>query len=271
MNEGTRDDARCASDLPVRRTRRGTALAIAAIVAVGIVGMLARTGSQRESESEQVRGAAVFPFALLSGALNQDLGPGEYIFLPVRHAVWVVNRTEGRFARYEFENDRKPLVQRSRVVTLDPRTFPPDATEYLVSDRNLTDDLWVCQRRSGLVVLYETRLAGDLVARESGHDLGPGSYEFYPTRYTMWVVDKTRGTMEYLQFRKDFDQTVVRSERVLYRLVDFPPRDLEIRLSERNYAEVLWLCNRRSGDIQIWQPSPAGNGIRLVGTFVGSL
>lgn len=254
-----------------RSGRCGVVLGMATALALAGWATALRVSFEERDATNAEKSAGVLPLALFPGRAPQDLGPGEYLFLPVRHSIWAINRSEGRFARYAFEDATSKLVRRSRVVTLDRRTFPSEITEYLVSDRNLTEDLWVCNRRTGTVVLWETRHDGDLLPRESGRDIGLGSYEFLPSRYTLWIVDRAKGSLEYLLFRRDQDRSVVHSERVHYRLVDFPPRDVDLRLSERNYAEVVWLCNRRTGDVQIWQPSPTGDGIRLTGTFTSGL
>jgi hypothetical protein len=207
-------------------------------------------------------------------ALDADLADGtglsgasEFVFLPVRHAVWSIRTSTGRLCRFEIRDSDSDLIRRSRVMAIDDAVFPRSEVRFLLSDRNLTDDLWVCNRRTGLVELWESRLDGNLVAQRSTHELGEGDYTFLPSRYTVWVIDQGRGTLETLHFRHDQDRSVVRSRRVTYNVKDFPEGDVVHRLSERNYSEVLWLCNERSGDVEIWQPAATGNDIRLRGTF----
>lgn len=89
-----------------------------------------------------------------TGILRQahaDLADGDYDFFPNRKSVWVVNRVNGRMANYEVESDR---VERSRVAKIDMRTFPREDTVIYLSDRNLTNLLWVCNARTGDVVLW---------------------------------------------------------------------------------------------------------------------
>jgi hypothetical protein len=287
--DGSRIDPIGTHAAPRRRARDPVHERARAVRSLGITlaaGLLAAgiaVASRREAREPAAAGApdrrgaldAGWPAIFASSGVPQnvrgELGPGDYTFLPVRHAVWAVNRTDGRFARFEFREDSQGLVRRSRVVTLDKETFDPSATVFLVSDRYLTEDLWIANRRTGLVELWEARLDGSLASRRSTHDLGPGSYSFLPSRYTIWVVDKTRGSIEYMHFRRDQDQRVIRSNRAQYPVVDFPARDTALLLSERNYSEVLWLANRRTADVQIWQPSATGEEVRLTGTFASSL
>ena len=72
------------------------------------------------------------------------LGEGKYAFLANRRQVWVINKEKGRFAGYHFREDEDHTVERTRVVTLDQKVFPPADTIYMLSDRNLTEILWVC-------------------------------------------------------------------------------------------------------------------------------
>jgi len=104
--------------------------------------------------------ASMFPHVPMAAAAQQDLGLGEYIFLPNRRAIWVINRTNGRFALYHFRDDQAKTIDRSRVVSLDQKTFPVSDTVYLLSDRNLTEVLWVCNRRTGDVQLWLPRADG---------------------------------------------------------------------------------------------------------------
>jgi hypothetical protein len=102
--------------------------------------------------------------ANLSGQAAADLDEGEHLFLPNRRTIWVVNRKTGRFANYHFKDDEVGTVERSRVVTLDKATFPPEDTVYVLSDRNLTEVLWVCNRRTGDVQLWVPRADGRITS-----------------------------------------------------------------------------------------------------------
>jgi hypothetical protein len=99
-------------------------------------------------------------------AENQDTNQdgGRYLFLPNRRSIWVVDRRAGRFANYHFRDDEVGTVERSQVITLDKRSFLPEDTVYLLSDRNFTEVLWVCNRRTGLVQLWIPSADGKLRA-----------------------------------------------------------------------------------------------------------
>ncbi|MCZ6793874.1 MAG: hypothetical protein O7J95_09720 [Planctomycetota bacterium] len=101
------------------------------------------------------------------GRVQEDLGEGEYLFLPNRRSIWVVNRSVGRFANYDFRDHQDATVKRSRVVTLDPNDFPARDTVYHLSDRNLTAVLWVCNERTGDVQLWVLRGNGEV--KSEGH------------------------------------------------------------------------------------------------------
>ena len=66
--------------------------------------------------------------AALEGQVQQNLGDGEYLFLPNRRSIWVVNTTTGRFANFNFRDDQAKTILISRIVTLNQRDFPPDET-----------------------------------------------------------------------------------------------------------------------------------------------
>ena len=91
-----------------------------------------------------------------------DLGDGEYAFFPNRRSVWVVNRTNGRMANYNFRVDGIQAVDRSRVARVDLKAFPREDTSYLLSDRNLNNILWVCNVRTGDVQMWRPSRDGVL-------------------------------------------------------------------------------------------------------------
>ena len=97
-------------------------------------------------------------------------------------------------------------------------------------------DFWV---RSGLL-------------REAHADLDEGEYAFFPNRRTIWVVNTTNGRMANYVFRDDEVQSVDRSRVAQLDLDTFPISDSTILLSDRNLNNVLWICNQRTGDVQMW-------------------
>jgi hypothetical protein len=95
-------------------------------------------------------GATLSPLPVLLA----DAGDGEYLFLPNRRHVWVVNTTVGRIIHYKFLDTGQGVIERSYVAEVDQKTFPPEDTVYALSERNIEDLLWVCNRRTGDVQLW---------------------------------------------------------------------------------------------------------------------
>ena len=191
---------------------------------------------------------------------------GDYEFLPNRRTVWVIHRASGRFANFDFQPQGRSETtgRRSRVNTLDRRAFPIADTMFLLSDRNLTEELWVANKKTGDVQIWLPRSDGSVVkdGEMVNSDLGVGEYEFLPNRRTLWVINRTKGRFANFHFRSDQDRTVLRSRVIEVDPSDFPPADTDYLLSDKNFTELLWVCNRRSGDVQLWQPKGDGNVIK---------
>ena len=83
----------------------------------------------------------------LMAQVRTDLKDGEYLFLPNRRSIWVINQTNGRMAVYTFLNNEYDTVERSRVGQIDARAFPPGEVVFQISDKNLSNNLWVCSDR----------------------------------------------------------------------------------------------------------------------------
>jgi hypothetical protein len=81
--------------------------------------------------------------------LRAALGEGDYLFLPNRKNIWVVNRRNGLFVHYKFVDTADGAIERSHIARVDQSVFPPEDTVYSLSERNITDFLWVCNRRTG--------------------------------------------------------------------------------------------------------------------------
>ena len=74
---------------------------------------------------------------------------GDYVFLPSRREMWVINRVNGKLVHYQLFDTESSTVTRSRIAVIDQKIFPPTDTEFLLSDRNLTGLLWVANRATG--------------------------------------------------------------------------------------------------------------------------
>lgn len=94
------------------------------------------------------------------------LGDGEFAFLANRKQIWAINKSAGRFAGYHFREDEERTIERTKVVTLDQKTFPPADTIYMLSDRNLTEVIWICNKRTGDIQLWSPRIGGDVASEK---------------------------------------------------------------------------------------------------------
>jgi len=95
--------------------------------------------------------------------------------------------------------------------------------------------------------------------REARADLEDGEYQFFPNRRTVWVVNRTNGRMATFHYRDDEQRSVDRSRVAILDLNTFPPKDTLICLSDRNMNSILWVCNVRTGDVQMWTPATDGS------------
>lgn len=106
-------------------------------------------------------------------------------------------------------------------------------------------------------------LASDFVApfgilREAHADLEEGTYDFFPNRRSVWIVNRDNGRMANYHFRDDEVGSVDRSRVAQIDLNTFPRKDTVLILSDRNLNNILWCCNVRTGDVQMWYPGRDG-------------
>jgi hypothetical protein len=94
---------------------------------------------------------------------------------------------------------------------------------------------------------------------EVNTDLEEGDYEFFANRRSIWVVNRSNGRMANYHFRDDEVGSVDRSRVHTINLETFPRKDTYITLSDRNLNNVLWVCNARTGDVQMWYPARDGS------------
>jgi hypothetical protein len=94
--------------------------------------------------------------------------------------------------------------------------------------------------------------------KEAAAELDQGEYEFFANRRSVWVVNRTNGRMANYLFRDDDLQTVERSRIATIDLNAFPRKDTVFHLSDRNLNNILWVCNVRTGDVQMWHPTRDG-------------
>ena len=119
-----------------------------------------RWGGTDERSGGNDGGAPLSPSVIRQA--RADLEDGDYEFFPNRRSIWIVNRTNGRMANYHFRDDEVGSVDRSRVATIDMKSFPREDTTIILSDRNLNNILWVCNRRTGDVQMWYPARDGTL-------------------------------------------------------------------------------------------------------------
>jgi len=105
------------------------------------------------------------PEALVETA-RADIGKGDYLFLPNRFTMWVVNRTNGKIIHYQFYDNQIGTVERSRVAQVNADLFPPADTEFVLSDRNMTAHLWVVNRATGDFQVWRANRDGSITTDE---------------------------------------------------------------------------------------------------------
>ncbi len=124
----------------------GLTCGVSAMLAVGAVAWLVWSG--RADIQVALRGGAGSEAAWLP-SLKAELGTGEYLFLPCRKEMWVINRTQGKIIHYHFFDNEQGTVERTRVAQVKTDVFPSQDTDYAISDRNLNSYLWVSNRVTG--------------------------------------------------------------------------------------------------------------------------
>ena len=108
--------------------------------------------------------------------LKASLNEGDYLFFPNRRNIWAVNPKSGRMIHYKFLDTAEGMVDPSHPGQVDTRLFPSEDTVYMISERNATDLLWVCNRRTGDFQLWrrnvrDGRLFTDSKLVMAGQDL----------------------------------------------------------------------------------------------------
>ncbi len=225
---------------------------------------------------------AVAGLALLSAGAAVSAADAKYEFLPNGHTVWAINHENGRFAGYRYLSSgmargaTERQIERSRVVTLNRRAFPADETVWLLSDRSRTDVIWTCNTRTGDVQLWNHRMGGEVDGEKpirtllellppgaadsegASAQLRPGTFQFLPNRRSIWVVNRPAGRFAGYHFRDDQDRSVLRTRVVEVDATLFPAADVVYLLSDKNFAETMWVANTRTGVFQLWTPRAAG-------------
>jgi len=117
-------------------------------VALGAI--LGAAASRLAPEASPDFSAALFAAEGFAGAGSaQGGGEPEYEFLTFRRNIWVVHKPSARIQFFMFPEDEEQQLVRSRVLQIDAAAFPPELTRFQLSERNLTNFLWVLNPTTG--------------------------------------------------------------------------------------------------------------------------
>ncbi len=112
-------------------------------------------------------GVAVGMGLLLGGLTLCGASAGtspRFQFLPARQNLWVVDHQKGAIIFFTFPDNEERPIQRSRTFRVDRTFFPPGATRYILSQRNLTSLLWIVNQETGDVQVLRYRRDGTFSA-----------------------------------------------------------------------------------------------------------
>lgn len=135
-----------------RNARRAgpTSRLLGGALLVGLGAILGATGSHLARDGSTDLSSALFAAEGIAGAgAAQGGGDREYVFLTFRRNIWVVHRPSARVQFFMFPEDDEQQLVRSRVLQIDIENFPPEQTEFQLSERNLTNFLWVLNPATG--------------------------------------------------------------------------------------------------------------------------
>ena len=95
-------------------------------------------------------------------------GDGDYAFFPYRRYLWVVRRSTGtaQFFIVPESKDGDQPIESSRTYTIDQNLFPLDQVRYQISERNLTNYLWIVNTTTAKAIFIRAR-------RDGGFDESP--------------------------------------------------------------------------------------------------
>lgn len=129
-----------------------------------VVGMFAGIGVTDFVRDE--RGIVLDAHALTSAPV--EVQQGEYTFFTYRRNVWIIQRSSGRaqFFLVPETHTSEARIEQSGVYQIDQTEFPPDQTELQISERNLSNYLWISNRVTGKSYFIRAR-------RDGGFDESP--------------------------------------------------------------------------------------------------
>ena len=93
-----------------------------------------------------------FPDALFAQVPDMQVAgneEGDYLFFTFRRNLWVVHKPTGRIQFLMFPDGEEQTTLRSRIHQIDLDVFPLDQVRYQLSERNLTNFLWILNPVTG--------------------------------------------------------------------------------------------------------------------------
>lgn len=72
-----------------------------------------------------------------------------YDFLPARQHLWVVDKERGEVLFFKFPDTETRPIQRSKAYVVDRKRFPREATQFILSTRELSSVLWIVNEATG--------------------------------------------------------------------------------------------------------------------------
>jgi hypothetical protein len=138
----------------------------ALLLMIGVIGGVALTlfGGLAPANPSSTAESPAEAYALQLSAK----GDGDYAFFPYRRYLWVVRRSTGTaqfFIVPESKASDEP-TETSRVYSIDQAVFPLDQVRFQISERNLTNYLWIVNTVTGRAMFVRAR-------RDGGFDESP--------------------------------------------------------------------------------------------------
>ena len=87
-------------------------------------------------------------FAAESGDIGGNTD-GEYLFFTFRRNLWIVHQPTGKLQFLMLPDGAEESVIRSRIYEIDTEGFPVDQVQFQLSERNLTNFLWIMNPVTG--------------------------------------------------------------------------------------------------------------------------
>jgi len=140
-----------------------SALLCGALLAAGFTG-----GSVWEAVSAPAAMVSAEALAKMDGSDPHAGADGDFAFFSYRRYLWVVKKSSGRAQFFHLPESASSDAQlmKSGTYSIDQEAFPLDQVRYQVSERNLTNYLWITNPVTGKARFIRA-------TREGGFDKSP--------------------------------------------------------------------------------------------------